>query len=357
MTKKDYYETLGIHKNASQDEIKKAFRKLAHQYHPDKGHGNAEKFKEINEAYSVLSDNTKRAQYDQFGHAGGAFGGNGFNPGQGGFGGFDFNGFQGGFQNGQGFEFDLGDIFGDIFGASAGGRRRTQRGADITVDLKLSFAESIFGVEKPIVITKNSSCSHCKGTGGEPGTHQTTCKTCSGKGTVREIRRTILGQMATTRTCDTCHGKGTIPEKTCKVCHGKGIEKKTETIDVRVPAGVESGEMLRVTGRGEAIAGGSPGDLYIRLNVASHPVFRKTGSNIEMDLNLKLTEAILGATKKIETLDGTMEVKVPSGIQFGEILRVKYKNIYLYIHIKIQLPKKLSKDEHKLVEELRERGL
>lgn len=352
MAKKDYYETLGIHKGASKDEIKKAFRKKAHEYHPDKGTGNAEKFKEVNEAYSVLSDDQKRAQYDQFGHAGANFGGGGFNPGQGGFGGFDFSGFQ----NGQGFEFDLGDIFGDIFGGG-GGRRRTQRGADITVDMKLTFAESIFGTEKSVTINKHSTCSHCKGSGGEPGTHQTTCKTCSGKGTVKEIRRTILGSMATTKTCETCHGKGTVPEKACKVCHGKGVQKGTETIEVKVPSGVETGEMLRVTGRGEAISGGNPGDLYIRLHVASHSVFRKTGNNIEMDLDLKLTEAILGTTKTIETLDGSMEVKIPAGIQFGEILRVKYKSIYLFIHVKIQLPKKLSKDEHKLVEELKERGL
>lgn len=357
MSKKDYYETLGVNKGASKDEIKKAFRKAAHDHHPDKG-GNADKFKELNEAYSVLSDDQKRAQYDQFGHAGANFGAHSTGSGQGGFGGFGGQGFDfSGFQNGQGFEFDLGDMFGDLFGGGGGRRSRTKRGNDITVDMKLTFAESIFGASKSISLTKNSTCSHCKGSGGEPGTGTTTCKTCSGKGSVKEIRRTILGSMATTRPCETCHGKGAVPEKSCKICHGKGIEKKNETIEVRVPASVENGEMLRVTGRGEAVSGGTPGDLYIRLNIASHPIFRKTGNNIEMDMDLKLSEALLGVTRTIDTLDGTLEIKIPAGIQFGEILRVKYKNIYLFIHIKINLPKKLSKDEHNLVEELKKKGL
>ncbi|MEN9647425.1 MAG: hypothetical protein RLY57_229 [Candidatus Parcubacteria bacterium] len=355
MAKKDYYESLGINKNASKDEIKKAFRKAAQEHHPDKQGGNAEKFKELNEAYSVLSDDQKRAQYDQFGRAGANMGGGGFG-GQGGFGGFNWSDMAGGTQGGEGFEFDLGDIFGDMFGG--GGRRsRSQKGADITVDLKLTFAEAIFGATKSITITKNSACSHCKGTGGEPGTRQTTCKTCSGKGSVKEIRRTILGQMATTKTCETCHGKGTIPEKSCSTCHGKGIERKTETIEVKVPASIEDGEMLRVTGRGEAMSGGASGDLYIRLHVAAHSHFKKVENNIEMDLNLKLSEALLGATKTIDTLDGTLDVKIPAGIQFGEVLRVKYKTIFIYLHVKINLPKKLSKDEHKLVEELKEKGL
>lgn len=356
MAKKDYYESLGVNKSASKDEIKKAFRKAAQEHHPDKQGGNAEKFKELNEAYSVLSDDQKRAQYDQFGHAGANMGGGGFG-GQGGFGGFNWSDMAGGAQGGDGFEFDLGDIFGDFFGGGGGRKSRTQKGADITVDLKLTFAESIFGATKSVTVTKNSSCSHCKGTGGEPGTRQNNCKTCGGKGSVKEIRRTILGQMATTKTCETCHGKGTIPEKTCHVCHGKGIERKTETIEIKVPASIEDGEMLRVTGRGEAVTGGSTGDLYIRIRVSEHKTFRKNGSNIEMNLDLKLSEALLGIVKTIETLDGTLDVKIPSGIQFGEVLRVKYKNIFIYIHIKINLPKKLSKDEQKIVEELKEKGL
>lgn len=354
MAKKDYYEILGVHKGASKDEIKKAFRKAAHDHHPDKG-GNADKFKEVNEAYSVLSDDNKRAQYDQFGHAGANMGGGGFGGGQGGFGGFNWSDMAGG--NGQGFEFDLGDIFGDFFGGGSSRRSRQARGSDITVDVSLTFAESIFGVDKQISLTKHMACGHCNGSGGEPGTHQKTCTTCSGKGSVKEIRRTILGQMASTKTCDTCHGKGTIPEKSCKQCHGKGIERKQVTIDVHIPAGIETGEMLRVSGKGEAVVGGAAGDLYIRVRVAEHKIFRKAGANIEMDLTLKLSEALLGSIRTIETLDGTLDVKIPAGIQFGEILRVKYKNIFIYIHIKITLPKKLSKDEQKLVEGLREKGV
>jgi molecular chaperone DnaJ len=351
MAKKDYYEILGISKGASKDEIKKAFRKLAHDHHPDKG-GNENKFKEANEAYSVLSDDTKRSQYDQFGHASASAGGFG---GQGGFGGFNWSDMAGA-QNGQGFEFDLGDIFGDFFG---GGRKqsRQKRGSDITIDLKLTFAESIFGVDKKVNLTRSNTCSHCDGSGGEPGSRQIICKTCDGKGNVKEVKRTILGSISTSRVCDTCHGKGSVPEKPCHICKGKGIERKAETVDLHIPAGIENGEMLRVTGGGEAVAGGAFGDLYIRVQIPAHPTFRKTGANLEMDLHIKLSDALLGLTKTIETLDGTLDVKIPAGIQFGEILRAKYKNIFIYLHLKIDLPKKLSKDEHKLVEELREKGL
>ncbi len=365
MAKRDYYEILGVNKGASKDEIKKAFRKLAHEYHPDKGTGNTEKFKEVNEAYSTLSDDTKRAQYDQFGHAGSQFGGGA--SGQGGFGGFDFGGggfdFSG-FQNGGGMEFDLGDIFGDFFG---GGRRQKQkRGSDITVDVKLTFKEAVFGVDRKVNITKTSKCNHCKGNGGEPGAEFTDCHTCNGKGTIRETKRTILGSMSTQRICDTCNGKGTIPKKKCSVCHGVGTTRKSEEIEFRIPAGIENGEVLRLSGAGEAVSGGTSGDLYIRVHVATHEHFVKSSCNLEMDLHLKLSEALLGVKKNIETLDGPIEVSIPAGISWGEMLRIKGKGVPhekskargdIILHIKIDIPKKLSKNSQKIVEELKKEGI
>lgn len=292
--KKDYYETLGVNKGASKDEIKKAFRKLAHEYHPDKGTGNEAKFKEISEAYATLSDDSKRATYDQFGHSayGGAGAGSGGFGGQGagGFGGFDFSGFT----QGQGVEFDIGDIFGDIFG---GGRSRNKRGSDITIDTKITFKESVFGTDRKVNLTKTGVCSHCKGRGGEPSSEYKSCNTCNGKGTIRDTKRTILGSMSTTRTCDTCHGKGEVPKSVCRVCRGQGIEKKTEEIEFSIPAGIEHGEVLRLSGAGEAIVGGTPGDLYIRVHVSPDMNFKKRGSDLVMDMHIKLSEALLGIEK------------------------------------------------------------
>ena len=368
---KDYYNILGIDKGASKDEIKKAFRKLAHEHHPDKKGGNSEKFKEANEAYSVLSDDTKRKQYDTYGQT---FNGAGSNVGgQGGFGqgfgGFDFSGFQQGFQGGD-VEFDLGDIFGDIFG---GGSRRQQarRGRDISVDIELTFSESIFGVERKIVLNKTSTCDHCHGTGGEPGTKMKTCPTCSGKGTIRENRRSILGTFTTEKICDSCHGKGTIPEEKCKTCKGAGVYRHQSEISLKIPAGINNGETVRLSGGGEGITGGTAGDLYIKVHIKPHGTFRKEGHNLVMDLKVKLSDALLGRDYSIETLDGPITVKIPSGISFGEILRVKGKGVPLsssssshYSHrgdlliiINIELPKKLSKDSKKLIEELKKEGI
>lgn len=287
---KDYYKILGVDKNASKDDIKKAFRKLAHEYHPDKNKGNDTKFKEINEAYTALSDDTKRQQYDTFGSSGPS----GFNPnqgGQGGFnaGGFDFSGFARQYQNqnGQAFEFDLGDIFGDFFG----GGRRPRRGANITIDVQLSFKESVFGVEKELNINK-------------------------------------------------------------------------EKITVKIPAGVENGQGLRVSGKGEAGQGGK-GDLIVRIWVEDHPVFRKEGFNLIMELNLKLTTALLGATLDVETLEGKIELKIPAGTTHNEILRVRQKGVPdergrrgdLLIVTKVEMPRKLSKQAQKLVEDLKREGI
>lgn len=355
--KKDYYEVLGVNKGASKDEIKKAFRKLAHEYHPDKGTGNEAKFKEVSEAYATLSDDNKRAQYDQFGHAGAGMGG-----GAGGFGGFDFSGFQGGF-GGQGVEFDLGDIFGDFFG---GGRTRQKKGSDITVDVKISFKESVFGADKKVNITKTSACSRCRGEGGEPGTSYSTCGTCNGKGSVKDLKRTILGSISTTRICDTCKGKGKIPKEKCRTCHGAGLERKSTELEFRIPAGIEDGEVLRMSGAGEAVAGGVPGDLYVRIHVESHKTLTKQGHNLVMNLGVKLSEALLGAEKEIDTVDGKITVKIPSGISWGEILKVRGHGVALdkrkergdlLIKVSIDLPKKLSRNTQKIVEELKKEGL
>ena len=298
---KDYYKTLGVDKKANKDDIKKAFRNLAHKYHPDKG-GDAEKFKEINEAYSILSDENKRAQYDRFGSSGPQFNGGGaggFN----GFEGFDFSGFSGGFAGGNSsFEFDLGDIFGDFFGGGGTRGARSKRGSDISVDLEISFEESVFGVEKEIILHKTSICDTCSGTGAQKGTSMETCNTCNGNGTIREIKQSFLGQIQSTRTCDKCSGTGKIPKDKCKICSGNGVLKKQTTLKIKIPAGIENGEMLRLSGGGEAVSKGQSGDLYIKIYVKKHKIFRKEGLNLVMDMNIKVTDAILGNTIQIETL-------------------------------------------------------
>ncbi|HEX7724259.1 MAG TPA: molecular chaperone DnaJ [Candidatus Paceibacterota bacterium] len=367
---KDYYKTLGVEKNASAEDIKKAFRKLAHQYHPDKTKNDpasAQKFKEASEAYSVLSDQTKRANYDRFGSAGPGMGG-----GAGGYGGFDPNNMGGfdfsGFANGQGgVEFDLGDIFGDIFG---GGRRthsRQQRGEDISVDIEMSFEESIFGVERDITVSKMAQCLTCHGNGAEPGSGLDTCKTCHGKGIINEQRRSFMGVFNTQRVCDTCHGRGQIPKKPCHTCHGKGIHERQQEFTVKMPAGIENGEMVRLSGMGEAVASGAAGDMYVRAHVKSHPYIRKQGQDLVSDLKIKLTDAIAGADVPFKALgpDGEIAIVIPEGTNTGDVLRVRGKGVPndrnkrgdLLVRIAVDMPKKLSKTARKAVEELRSEGL
>jgi molecular chaperone DnaJ len=358
---KDYYATLGVSKDASQDEIKKAFRKLAHEYHPDKKGGNESKFKEVNEAYTTLSDPEKRSRYDQFGSSDGGFGaGNtGFNGGGGfgGFEGFDFSQFTGGGQN-----FDMGDIFGEFFG---GGRSKSRRGKDISVNLEISFKESVFGTKKTFSLNKNSTCDHCKGSGAETGSEMSTCKTCNGKGKIRDVKRTILGSIATERMCETCHGKGKVPKTNCKVCHGHGILKQNKEYDIEVPTGINDGEVLRLSGAGEAVEGGTTGDLYIRVSVKPDPVFHKEGNNLIMDLRLKLSEALIGGEKSISTLDGAVNIKIPEAVSFGEILRIKGKGVPsrgtqrgdILARVVIDMPNKLSKNARKIIEDLKKEGI
>lgn len=359
---KDYYEILGVQKDATKDDIKKAFRKLAHEHHPDKKTGNEAKFKEANEAYSVLSDDEKRKQYDMYGSAfsGGQGGAQGFN--QNGFGGFDFSGFTQG-ANAGGVEFDLGDIFGDFFG---GGRsQKENRGRDISTDMELTFEESIFGVDRIVSLNKVSQCDTCRGNGAKPGTPLDTCSTCNGKGSIREVRQSIIGSFASLRTCEVCHGRGKVPKEKCETCKGRGTLKKDSEIKVHIPAGIEDGEVLRLVGQGEATSGGTTGDLYIKVHVRAHKIFHREGANLVMDLKIKLTDALLGAEYGIQTLDGAITMKIPEGISFGEILRIKGKGVPygggkrgdILVRIVIDVPKKLSKDVKKIVDDLRQKGV
>lgn len=356
---KDYYQILGVEKGASKEEIKKAFRKLAHKYHPDKKGGDEKKFKEAGEAYSVLSDDRKRAEYDAYGRTfNGSAGGQGF-------GGFDFSGFQG--ADGQGFDFqdfDLGDIFGDFFG---GGGRGQRRGRDISIDVEVDFKDSVFGTKRKVLLTKTSFCTECEGSGAKPGTEKTTCLTCGGDGRVNETRNSIFGTFSTVRTCSACHGEGKIPKEPCAKCHGEGVVNQQEEITVQIPAGIEDGQMIRLSGMGEAVARGTPGDLYVKVHVASHSVFKKQGENILMNLNVKLTDALLGAEYRIDTLDGPLKLKIPENTNFGDTLRVRGKGVVLnttgskrgdlLIKIQIDLPKKLSRKAKKILEELQGEGI
>jgi molecular chaperone DnaJ len=363
---KNYYDILGVDKKASKDEVKKAFRKLAHQYHPDKKGGDESKFKELNEAYSILSDDEKRGQYDMYGQtfAGGQQGG-----GQGGYGGgspfegFDFsqftqggNGFQGG------MEFDLGDIFGEFFGG--GSRSRTQRGRDISIDIELNFEEAIFGVERNILLNKVSICNTCNGNGAKIGTEKIECKTCNGKGKIREMKRTILGSIEVNKVCESCFGEGKVPKERCNMCNGLGVFKKQEEIRIKIPAGIENGEMIRMTGGGEAVRGGQAGDLYIKTHVKAHKIFHKEGANLVMNLDIKLSDAILGATQLVQALDGSIDLRVPEGSNTGDILRIKGRGVPvqgrrgdILVNLRVAIPKKLSKSAKDAIQKLREEGM
>ena len=350
---KDYYSILGVQKGASPDEIKKAFHKLAHQYHPDKSGGNADKFKEASEAYSVLSDQKKRAEYDTYGQT---FGGNGAQGAGAGAQGFDFSQFQDMF-NGAGVD------FGDIFG---GAGARTRRGRDISIDLELSFKESIFGVTRRVLITKIGVCDTCHGSGAKPGAKLNSCKTCSGAGKVHETMQSFFGAVTTVQPCRSCHGTGKIPEEKCSVCRGEGVLRKQEEVSIVVPPGIESGEMIRMSGAGEAVLGGHAGDLYVKIHVSPDKRFTKDGINLITDLSVKLTDALLGKEYTVPTLDGDEEITIEPGISHGEMLRVKGKGVPsgrggkrgdLFVRVSIVLPNKLSKAVRGIVEKLREEGV
>ena len=324
MSKRDYYEVLGVSKTATQDELKKAYRKLARKYHPDLNKDNpeaAEKFKECNEAYSVLSDEQKRAQYDQFGPEAFENGGMGGGPGAGGFGGF------GGF-GGSGME----DIFDMFFGGQGRGGRSNnvgpQRGADLRYDMEITFEEAAFGVGKEISLKRAERCEHCHGEGAEPGSKVETCPECHGSGYVRFTQNTMFGQMVNERPCSRCHGEGKIISNPCKECGGSGTVKKTKKLKVKIPAGVDNGSRLRVGGEGEAgLKGGPSGDLYVYLYVKPHKFFERDGTTVLCEVPINIVQATLGAEIKVPTLDGQVTMKVPEGTQPGKVMRLKGKGI------------------------------
>ena len=351
MNKRDYYEVLGVSKGASQDEIKRAFRKLAKKYHPDvsKEPDAEEKFKEAQEAYAVLSDEQKRAQYDQYGHA--AF--EGMNGGAG----FDFS------------DFDFSDIFDGIFGggfssfSGFGNRRNTRNGVrdgnDRLMRVNLSFEDAVFGTKKKINVTVNEECSKCDGKGGH-GSH--TCKTCHGKGVVTREQRTILGSFMSQTTCPDCHGKGTAFDKICSNCRGDGTVRKNKDLDVKIPAGVDSGSRLRLAGKGDAgINGGANGDLYLEFVVKEHPLYIRDDYDIYLELPITITDAVLGAKLDVPTLYGNVKLNIPSGSESGDKLRIKDRGVThvnssvkgdMYIILKVCIPKKIDKKQKKLFEEL-----
>lgn len=357
MTKRDYYEVLGIDKSASDDEIKKAFRKLAVKYHPDKEGGDETKFKEANEAYEVLKDKQKRQRYDQFGHAGvGGAGGGGYS------GGNPFEGF-GGF-NGQNVHFDFGDGgLGDIFGQFFGGgqqQRGPQRGRDVETQISLSFEEAIFGVEKELELHMDDECSHCKGTTVEPGYSLKTCDTCKGAGQQTRIMNTMFGAIQQAVTCETCHGRGKVPEKQCSVCHGKGTERHRQTISLKVPAGIDDGATIRLKERGEAMANAPKGDLYVHIRVKAHKKFTREGDLILSEEHVSMIDAALGTEIDVETVDGTVKMKVPSGTQSGTDfklsghgvphLRSERRGAHI-VSVVVDTPTKLSKKQKELLEQ------
>lgn len=366
----DYYEILGVARNATKDDIKKAYRKLAHKYHPDKSSGDDKKFKELSEAYDVLRDDKKRAEYDTYGKTFSG-GGSAERPGQG-FGGFDFGDFAS--RSGQGFEFDFGDLFENFF-SGQGSRKssaswRTKRGADIAVDLSISFEDSIFGTERKILLSKVSYCSVCKGSRAEPNSGTEKCPACQGAGKIHESRRSVFGAVSSFRECTKCAGKGTIPIKKCSACSGHGVSKKSEEITVKIPPGIRDGEAVSLPGMGEAVSGGVAGDLYVKFAVGKHPVFKREGLNLVMDLDIKMSEALLGVEKDIMTLDGLIKLKVPAGINSGEILAARGKGVPqghglhgakgrgdLMIKVMIKTPKKISKKAKDLIEELKKEGV
>lgn len=355
LNKKDYYEVLGVSKSASEAEIKSAFRKLAKKYHPDvsKEPDAAEKFKEAQEAYAVLSDENKRKQYDQFGHA--AFDNNG----AGGASGFDFSGF------------DFSDIFSDIFGGGFGfgsGFSRSgsyaSKGRDILRYVDLTFEEAAFGLTKSVNIDTTEECENCDGKGGHG---EKTCDKCGGKGTITVSQRTMFGTFQSKTTCDKCGGKGVSYSSTCSSCHGKGYQKVNKNIKVKIPAGVDTGNRLRIPGKGEVGENGGPnGDVYLEFRVKEHSLYQRDEEDIYVTLPLTITEAILGCKKEVPTLYGNVKVSIPAGSNTGEKHRLKGKGVEdpntgrkgdMYILLKIVMPKKLSKEQKKLIESLEKTGL
>lgn len=342
--KSDYYELLGVNRSASEDEIKKAYRKLALKFHPDRNPGDKqaeEKFKQVSEAYQVLSDSQKRVQYDQFGHA--AFG--------------DGGPFAGGFDFSAGFEDIFGDIFGEFFGGATGQRRGRSRGDDLRYNLTLSFEEAVSGNEKKIKIPRHGLCESCRGTGSKPGSSPQTCSTCRGRGQVSFQQ----GFFSVSRTCTQCHGQGTVITDPCGACGGTGRVRKMHTLNVKIPPGVDTGSRLKLRGEGEtALGGGAPGDLYVVIQVEPHPIFMRENLDILCDIPLSFVHAALGAEIDVPTLDGKVKVKIPPGTQSGKVFRLKGKGIKdvqgyrqgdQHVRITVETPTHLTARQKELLKE------
>lgn len=357
MAKRDYYDILGVSKSATAEEIKRAYRKLAMQHHPDKHGGDDSKFKELGEAYEVLKDPQKRAQYDRFGHAGPFAGGGAHSTSSGqagGFEGFDFGG--GGFG-------DFGDIFETFF--SGGGRASSQRaGRDIEVGLDLTFQEAVFGTEKNFNIELQDVCDRCGGSSAEPGTKLVTCRTCGGQGRVSKVQNTILGSFRQATICPTCHGRGQTPEKPCTKCSGRGVIRRTKPLKVKVPAGVDNGATIRLSGEGEAPVAAGPsgrkGDMYVHLRVRPDRRFKRQGTSIVSDVSVSMTEAALGTEVPVETVDGTVKLKVPAGTQSGQVIKLSERGVpHLnarrrgdhLVTVKVEIPTKLTPRQKELLEQ------
>jgi len=348
MTQRDYYEVLGVPRTATPEEIKSAFRNLARQYHPDvnKSPDAEEKFKEINEAYAVLSDAEKRAAYDRYGHAG--LNGMGGMP--------DFS------------TIDLSDIFEELFGFGMGmGSRRSsrnapRRGADLNATLTLTFEEAIFGCEKEVEFTRDEICSACRGSGAEPGTRPQRCVTCGGRGEVRQVRQTILGSMVQVITCPTCNGAGEVIHTPCRTCRGRGLERKSVRKVVAVPAGIDNGQQIRLAGEGQpGINGGPNGNLYIEIQVKPHPFFRRKQDDILLNLNINVAQATLGAEVEIPTIDGKTTLNIPPGTQPGKVFTLKGKGVpHLrsngrgdqLVIVNVEVPSRLTPEQRRLFEQL-----
>lgn len=352
MTQRDYYEVLGLDRNASNDDLKGAFRRLARQYHPDvnKDSNAEERFKEINEAYAVLSDSDRRAAYDRFGHAGvkGAGGAADFTV--------DFT--------------DFADIFGDLFGFGGFGRsgRKSRnvprRGADLQYRVDLTFEEAVFGAEKEIEITRDEVCDNCGGSGAEPGTSPERCSACNGAGEVRQVRQTLLGSMVQVATCPTCNGQGETISTPCLNCKGKGVERKVRKKVVSIPAGVDTGTQIRMAGEGQpGLNGGPQGNLYIAINVKPHKYFKRRETNILLDIDVNIAQATLGAEVDVPTVDGTVKLKIPTGTQPGKVLRMRDKGVpHLrgngrgdqLVIVNVDIPTRINSEQRVLFEQLAE---
>jgi len=352
---KDYYQILGVSKDASQEEIKKAYYRLAHKYHPDKG-GDKEKMKEINEAYQTLSDKEKRAQYDRFGQAGAGFDKN-----------WDF-----GWVWGNEFDFeDLGEMFDDFFsfgGVRTTRKRNLKRGQDIKIDMEIPLEATLSNINKRINLYKQIVCPRCSGTGGEPDTPIKECSTCRGAGQVQQVKKTFLGSFTKWTICPECNGEGQKPEIPCNVCKGEGRVKDRENIEIVIPAGIDTNQVIRFAKKGDAgIRGGEPGDLFIRVFVKKHPIFERRGDDLFATLPISFSQAVLGDKIEVSTLEGDkLVVKIPSSSQPGKILKISGRGIphfsgygrgNLYFELTIKTPKRLTKNQKELLKKLKEEGL